>query len=361
LQFVAGNYFSTLGVNAVQGRALQPSDDQRGTQPQVVLSYEMWQRRFGAEPSVVGSTLMVNNRAMTVAGIMPAGFFGTRLDADPPEIWAPLAFEPMLTNIDAMDHPSEYWLYVIGRAPSGFDPATLNAQTSGLLQGWLQAHPETLDPGQSAVIAKQRTEWAPAASGISQLRDNYASGLRLLLMIAGFVLLIVCANLANLMLVRGMARRQKTSVRLALGAPRARLIRQTLTESLLIAVAGSVVAVMLAVFGSRKSPTTPKTMAPKKPKTSLISPKNSSVASSFPNTSPRSSARARFPRRKPVSLVTVGTANFTWRCTTGTPLTLQHGGAPRSWNAVCNGTTRLSPVHAKKRNRRATPALAGPK
>ena len=251
LQFVAGNYFSTLGVSAAQGRALQPSDDQRGTQPQVVLSYEMWQRRFGAAPSVVGSTLMINNRAMTVAGIMPAGFFGTRLDADPPEIWAPLAFEPMLTNIDAMDHPSEYWLYLIGRARPGFSPASIDARTSGLLQGWLHAHPETLEPGQSAAIPKQRTEWAPAASGISELRDNYASGLQLLLMIAGFVLLIVCANLANLMLVRGMARRQKTSVRLALGAPRGRLIRQTLTESLIIAVAGSVVAILLAVYGSR--------------------------------------------------------------------------------------------------------------
>jgi putative ABC transport system permease protein len=251
LQFVAGNYFSTLGVKALEGRTLAPSDDRRGTQPQIVLSYETWQRRFGAAPAVVGATLMINNRAMTVAGIMPAGFFGTRLDADPPEIWAPLAFEPMLTNIDAMDHPGQYWLYIIGRARPGFHPATIDAQSSGLLQGWLRAHPETLGQGQSVAIPKQRTEWAPAASGISELRDNYASGLQLLFMIAGFVLLIVCANLANLMLVRGMARRQKTAVCLALGAPRGRLIRQTLTESLIIALAGSIVAVLLAVFGSR--------------------------------------------------------------------------------------------------------------
>jgi predicted permease len=251
LQFVAGNYFSTLGVKALEGRALAPSDDQRGTQPQVVLSYEMWQRRFGGSPAVVGSMLMINNRAMTVAGIMPASFFGTRLDADPPEIWAPLAFEPMLTNIDAMDHPSQYWLYVIGRTPAGFSPAIASMQASGLLQAWLHAHPETLEPGQSVAIPKQRSEWVPAAGGISALRDSYASGLRLLFMIAGFVLLIVCANLANLMLVRGMARRQNTSVRLALGAPRGRLIRQTLTESLIIAVAGSAVAILLAVFGSR--------------------------------------------------------------------------------------------------------------
>ena len=251
VQFVAGNYFSTLGVKALEGRALAPSDDQRGTQPQVVLSYEMWQRRFGGSPTVIGSTLMINNRAMTVAGVMPAGFFGTRLDADPPEIWAPLAFEPMLTNIDAMDHPGEYWLYIIGRAPAGFNPATASAQTSGLLQDWLHAHPETLHSGQSEVIAKQRTEWAPAAGGISQLRDNYTSGLQLLFMIAGFVLLIVCANLANLMLVRGMARRQNTAVRLALGAPRGRVVRQTLTESLIIAVVGSAVAILLATLGSR--------------------------------------------------------------------------------------------------------------
>ncbi len=251
VQFVAGNYFSTLGVRALEGRALTPADDQRGTQPQVVLSYEMWQRRFGASPAIVGSALMINNRAMTVAGIMPASFFGTRLDADPPEIWVPLAFEPMLTNIDAMDHPSQYWLYVIGRARAGFSPASASAQTSGLLQGWLHAHLETLEPGQSVAIPKQHTEWAAAAGGISALRDSYASGLQLLFMIAGFVLLIVCANLANLMLVRGMARRQNTSVRLALGAPRGRLIRQTLTESLIIAMAGGAVAILLAVFGSR--------------------------------------------------------------------------------------------------------------
>ena len=251
VQFVSGNYFSTLGVTAAQGRALQPSDDQRGTQPRVVLSYNLWQRRFGGAADTVGSTLMVNNRAMTVVGIMPAGFFGTRLDADTPEIWAPLAFEPMLTNIDAMDHPSEYWLYLIGRAEAGTKPAGIDAATTGLLQGWMRAHLDTLGAGQSAAIPRQRTEWIPAATGISELRDSYASGLRLLLMIAGFVLLIVCANLANLMLVRGMAHRQQTAISLALGAQRGRLIRQTLVESLVIALAGSAVALLFAVFGAR--------------------------------------------------------------------------------------------------------------
>jgi predicted permease len=251
LQFVSGNYFSTLGVSAMQGRALQPSDDQRGTQPSAVLSYSVWQRRFGGAADTVGSTLMINNRAMTVVGIMPATFFGTRLDADPPEIWVPLAFEPMLTNIDAMDHLDQYWLYLIGRAEPGFRPSSLDVATSGLLQGWLRAHPETLHVGQSAAIGQQRTEWIPAASGISELRDTYASGLQLLLMIAGFVLLIVCANLANLMLVRGMGRRQQTAICLALGAQRGRLIRQTLIESLMIALAGSLIALLLSVFGAR--------------------------------------------------------------------------------------------------------------
>jgi predicted permease len=251
VQFVSGNYFSTLGVTAAQGRAFQPSDDQRGTQPRVVLSYNLWQRRFGGAADTVGSTLMVNNRAMTVVGIMPAGFFGTRLDADPPEIWAPLAFEPMLTNIEAMDHPSEYWLYLIGRAEGGTKPAGIDAATTGLLQGWMRAHLETLGAGQSVAIPGQHSEWIPAATGISELRDNYASGLRLLLMIAGFVLLIVCANLANLMLVRGIAHRQQTAICLALGAQRGRLIRQTLVESLVIALAGSAVALLLSVFGAR--------------------------------------------------------------------------------------------------------------
>ena len=141
LQFVSGNYFSTLGVTAAEGRALQPSDGDRGTQPRVVLSYSLWQRHFGGAGDTVGSTLMVNNRAMTVVGIMPAGFFGTRLDTDTAELWAPLAFEPMLTNIDAMDHPSQYWLYLIGRAEAGTKPQGIDAASSGLLQGWLSAHP----------------------------------------------------------------------------------------------------------------------------------------------------------------------------------------------------------------------------
>ena len=251
IQFVSGNYFSTLGVTATQGRALQPSDDQRGTQPRVVLSYNLWQRRFGGAADTVGSTLMINNRAMTVVGIMPAGFFGTRLDTDTPDLWAPLAFEPMLTNIDAMDHPGLYWLYLIGRGERDAKPAGIDAATSGLLQGWLRAHPETLVAGQSTAIGQQRTEWIPAATGISELRESYASGLKLLLLIAGFVLLIVCANLANLMLVRGMAHRQQTAIRLALGAQRGRLIRQTLIESLVIALAGSAIALLLSIYGSR--------------------------------------------------------------------------------------------------------------
>jgi predicted permease len=251
LQFVSGNYFSTLGVSAAQGRVLQTSDDQRGTQPRVVLSYSLWQRRFGGAADTVGSTLMINNRAMTVVGILPATFFGTRLDADTPEVWAPLAFEPMLTNIDAMDHPGQYWLDLIGRSEAGAKPAGIDAATGGLLRNWLRAHPETLTAGQAAAIGQQRTEWIPAATGISSLRDAYASGLQLLLMIAGFVLLIVCANLANLMLVRGMGRRQQTAVCLALGAQRSRLIRQTLVESLVVALVGSAVALLLSVLGSR--------------------------------------------------------------------------------------------------------------
>ena len=251
LQFVSGNYFTMLGTPAVRGRALQPVDDQRGTEPHIVLSYRMWQQRFAGSSDIVGTSLMVNGRAMTVAGVMPPEFYGTHQNGNPTDIWAPLAFEPMLTNLDAMDHPEEHWLGIIGRLRTGQNPGVLTPQASGLLQQWLLAHQDALASGQRAAIPQQRTEVVQAAAGVSQMRNNYASGLRLLLMIAGFVLLIVCANLANLMLVRGMARRQQTAVRLALGAQRSRLIRQTLIESLAVAVIGSGVAVLLAVAGSR--------------------------------------------------------------------------------------------------------------
>jgi putative ABC transport system permease protein len=251
LQFVSGNYFPMLGAPAMRGRALQPVDDQRGTEPHVALSYRMWQQRFAGSPDIVGASLMVNGRAMIVAGIMPPEFYGTHQNGDPTDIWAPLAFEPMLTNLDAMDHPEDHWLGILGRLRAGQNPAALNAQASGLLQHWLLAHQDTLAAGQKAAVPQQRTELASAATGISQMRNNYASGLQLLMIIAGFVLLIVCANLANLMLVRGMARRQQTAVRIALGAQRSRLIRQTLIESLVVSLIGSGVAVLLAVAGSR--------------------------------------------------------------------------------------------------------------
>ncbi|MCU1313411.1 MAG: hypothetical protein JWM54_1168 [Acidobacteriaceae bacterium] len=251
LQFVSGNYFATLGVDALAGRTLQPGDDQRNAPAQVVLSYKLWQRRFGGSSEVLGKAVILNGHPMTVVGILPSSFFGTRLDADPAELWAPLSSEPMLSNIDAMDHPAQYWLYIVGRAQIGFVPANITAQVSGLLQDWLHAHPETLSPGQSSAISRQRTEWIAAASGISSLRNSYASGLRLLFLIAGFVLLIVCANLTNLMLVRGMARRQQTAVRIALGSQRSRVIRQTITECVLVSLLGSGVAVLVAVFASR--------------------------------------------------------------------------------------------------------------
>jgi predicted permease len=251
LQFVSGNYFPMLGAPAMLGRTLQPADDQRGTEPHIMLSYRMWQQRFAGSTDIVGAPLMVNGRAMVVAGIMPPEFYGTHQNGDPTDIWAPLAFEPMLTNVDAMDHPEDHWLGVLGRLRPGVNAAMLTPQASGLLQQWLLAHQDTLQTGQKAAIPQQRTEVLEAAAGVSQMRNNYASGLQLLMMIAGFVLLIVCANLANLMLVRGMARRQNTSVRIALGAQRGRLIRQTLIESLVVSLIGSGVAVLFAVAASR--------------------------------------------------------------------------------------------------------------
>jgi predicted permease len=251
LQFVSGNYFPMLGAPAMQGRVLQPADDERGTEPHVVLSHRMWQQRFAGAADIVGTALMVNGRAMVVAGVMPAEFYGTHQNGDPTDLWAPLAFEPMLTNVDAMDHPEDHWLGVLGRLRPGANPAAITPQATGLLQQWLLAHQDTLVPGQHAAIPQQRTEVVQAAAGVSQMRNNYASGLRLLMMIAGFVLLIVCANLANLLLVRGMARRQQTAVRIALGAQRARIIRQTLMESLVVSLIGSGVAVLFAVAGSR--------------------------------------------------------------------------------------------------------------
>jgi len=250
-EFVSGNYFSTFGIGVFGGRAITPDDDKPGAPPVAVMSYRTWQEHYGLDPSVVGASFTINQMPYTVVGIAPAGFFGDRLTDSPPDFWLSLAGEPALMQQNSiLNSPGDHWLYVIGRMKAGTTPAAVQSKVTVELQQWLSAQPD-LSAYDRSQLPKQYINLAPAGGGILNMEYETASGLRVLMIISGLVLLIACANIANLLLARGAASRLQTAIRAALGAPRSRLIRQTLTESVLLAVLGGVAGLAVAFAGTR--------------------------------------------------------------------------------------------------------------
>jgi predicted permease len=251
-EFVAGNYFSTFGLRPFAGRLLSPQDDTAGAAPVVVMSYRVWQEHYGLDPSVIGASFIINGQPFTVAGITPPGFFGDRLQEDPPEFYVPLADEPLLQHESSLLHvDTQHWLYLIGRKKPGIQPSRVESQLTTELRQWLPTIAGTFDQSQGNKIGKQFIKLGPGGAGITTLRDASRAGLYLLTAASALVLLIACANLANLLMARGTARRQQTAVRLALGATRGRLIRTLLTESIVLACIGGTAGLALAYFGTR--------------------------------------------------------------------------------------------------------------
>jgi predicted permease len=250
-EFVSGNYFQMFGIRAYAGRMLTPADDRSSAPPVAVMSYRIWQQRYGADPGVIGSTFVINSKVFTLAGITPPGFFGDRLTGDPPDFWLPIGTEPVLNGlVSILREPGEFWLYLTGRLKPGVPPAPLQAQLTVELQQWLRTLPK-LEEGDRKDISQQRIILTPGGAGVTELRDQYASGLRMLTVLAGLVLLIACANLANLLLAKSSAARVQMAARIALGATRARLMRQILTESMLLAVLGGASGVAVAFVATR--------------------------------------------------------------------------------------------------------------
>jgi predicted permease len=250
--FVSGNYFSTFGVGAFVGRAILPSDDQPSSQPVAMLSYRTWQQQYGSDPSMVGSTMILSGHPVTVVGITPPGFFGETLRSDPADIWVPLNQEPLFHGGEALLHRFPAWLRVIGRLRPGASPTALPARLTNELRLWLvndSAMPADWMAGIKKTLPKQVIRVVPAGTGVGVMKENYGASLRILLAVCSLVLLIACANIANLLLARGAARRANTSIRLAMGASRSRLIRQSLTESLVLSVLGGILGLAVAHLG----------------------------------------------------------------------------------------------------------------
>jgi predicted permease len=253
-EYVSGNYFDLFGIGAGLGRVLHPSDDQTGAPPAAVMSYRAWQNYYASDPSVVGSTFTINGAPITVVGIAPAQFFGDRLTDTPPDFWFPLAAEPLMRgNNTFLNKPNLHWLYLVGRLRPGVSPARLGSKVTVELQQWLNSGEgaSTIGDADHSRIAKQKVLALPAPGGIASLARDTQKGLRLLMALSGLVLLIACANIANLLLARGAARKMQTSVRLALGARRTRLIRQLLTESVTLAVLGGATGLAVAYLGTQ--------------------------------------------------------------------------------------------------------------
>ncbi len=251
-QYVSGNFFKTFGIGPFAGRVLTDADDVPEAAPAAVISYEAWQSNYGADPKVIGSTFYLQGQPVTVVGIAPRGFFGDRIRANPPELWIPLSAEPLIEAANSILHvaPSN-WLYVVGRVKPGVNVQALQGKISATLQQWLSTQMAYTGNGGSTIIPKQHVVIVPGGAGIQNLQKETGKGLYLLMAISGLVLLVACANVANLLLARGATRKAEISVRMALGAARRVLIQQMLKESILLACMGGLAGLIVAYAGTK--------------------------------------------------------------------------------------------------------------
>jgi macrolide transport system ATP-binding/permease protein len=251
-EFVSGNYFRTFGLRPPAGRLLTDSDDVVGAPMTAVMSYHAWQRDYAGDASVVGSAFWINTKPVTIVGIAPAEFYGDRLSSAPPDFYLPIETMPALATAPYVHEPGTQWLYLVGRVKPGTHLPALQEKLSLLLrQYWTANRPFYSSEKGKAMLPNVHVTLTPGGAGIQNMQESYGSNLRILMALSGLVLLIACANIANLLLARGMARKSEISVRAALGAGRWRIIRQLLTESVVLSALGGIAGLVMAYAGTQ--------------------------------------------------------------------------------------------------------------
>ncbi|HEV2245438.1 MAG TPA: ABC transporter permease [Terriglobia bacterium] len=255
-KLVSGNFFSVLGVRTAIGRTLMPTDDDPNAPPVAVVSFIYWQQKLGGDPAIVGRTLDIDRVPTTVVGIAPRGFLGVRMKPEAADLWMPLSLRPRLTLTlmpqakSLLTDPNIYWLNLMGRLKPGVSVAQARAEIDVALRQYIVGRVgSNMTEAVRQKIRQAYVQLVPGGRGLSEMRHNYSEPLRILLVVVGLVLLIACANVANLLLARATARQKEMAMRLALGGTRGRLMRQILTECLLLVVAGSAAGALIASWG----------------------------------------------------------------------------------------------------------------
>jgi putative ABC transport system permease protein len=252
-EYVSGNFFRTLGVRPWIGRLMIDADDREGAPSVAVMSYHIWKEKYGSDPSVVGASYQINGHPFTLVGVAAPGFYGAKLSGGGmPDFWLPLTTELLLDGATSrLKRPNGNFLDLIGRVRPGVNSKSLEAKLKVEFHDWLASHVPDMEPGEKQLWQQQTLHLTPGGAGVAAMRDQYQDGLRLLLVAAGCVLLVACGNLANLVLARGLKDRAQTSIRVALGASRQRLVRKALVESMMLAVIGGAIGVVVAYGGTR--------------------------------------------------------------------------------------------------------------